>query len=266
MNATRRTAGIVVVLGLAIGGCGSGGDLPSRPIETLMYVTGASGTSFEFADTADVADCKSNGTGIQSPNASHQFPGRTFIPPHLFVMENLFQPMRAVIRNTSTVPLPIQVNIFLGTVQRTQDTIEPGECRTIVTDEPPPPFPTPKPRGAQVQLEVCSPINPDTGDPQIGLDCIGSTADRHISYFATVGDVANSSITNCVLTPLLPACQTPSTFFLEQPKDEVDAVMSVNSGQNPGGLPTAEVHLQLYVNGLNVSNNGGTNPVVKDTL
>src|SRR5262249_9692292 len=203
----------------------------------------------------------------------------------------LFQPMRAVIRNTSSgvcqsgpnpgadcmgdsqctpgtcsAPLPIQVNIFLGTVQRAAATIAPGECRTVVTDEPPPPFPTPNPRGAQVQIEVCSPLNPTTNEPDFDIPCISSTADRHITYFATVGDVANSAITNCILTPLLPACQTPSTFFLEQPKDEVDAVMNVNSGQNPDGPPFAQVRLQLYVNGENVSNDGGTNPVVSDNL
>jgi hypothetical protein len=41
--------------------------------------------------------------------------------------------------------------------------------------------------------------------------------------------------------------------------------MSLNSGQNPGTGPPAEIRLQLYVNGLNVRT-GGTNPVVSANL
>jgi len=232
MTLSRRAAGTAAALLLAVG-CGGSGGIQSRPVETLMYIRGAAGATFMFG-AAGEPDCPADASGIESPNASHQFGDRVFQANHLFVLENLFQPMRAVVRNLSTgvcqggpqpgatctrdddcAPgtcsgaLPIEVIIYLGTNPRVsggEGLVLPGECRAIVTDNAP--F-TPEPSGAQAQLEVCSPLNA-SGEPQLSIPCVESTSDRHLNYFATIGDVQNSNITNCVLAPFLPACQTPS--------------------------------------------------------
>ena len=289
MKTSRLAAASVATLLFSAVGCGSSGGITSRPVETLMYVRGAAGATFMFGQAGEEG-CPASGSGIESPNASHQFGDRIFQANQLFVLENLRQPMRAVIRNlsmgqcqggaqpgaacvrdddcapgTCLGAVPIEVLIYLGTNPRVsggEGLILPGECRAIVTDRAA--F-TSNPSGAQTQIEVCSPLNTD-GEPDLTIPCVESTGDRHLTYFATVGDVQNSNITNCLLSPFLAACQTPTTFFLEQPKDEVDAVMSLNSGQNPGTGPPAEIRLQLYINGLNVANDGGTNPVVSANL
>ena len=255
-----RVARLIGLLGLAA--CGGGGT-QARPVETLMYVSGGTRLQFEFplGDSA----CDSTGTGIQAPNADHQLDGRIFQTPHLFVMENIQQPVRAVIKNTSPPgSAALRVDIYLGLNPQVSNVqIAPGECKAVVTNNVLPL--NPQPSGDQIQVEVCAPNIPN------GLDtpCNASPpeADSHYAYFATIGDIVASNITNCVLFPILDACRTPSTFFLEQPRDEVDAVMSVNGGQNPGGpVPNAAVRLELYVNGQFEEFQGGVDPVVSKSL
>jgi hypothetical protein len=262
----RLRAARLAALLLVAAGCGGGG-VQARPVETLLYVSGTAGLAFEFPQ-GDPA-CPGTGapppSGIQAPNADHQFGDRVFQTPHLFVMENIQQPVRAVIKNTSPAgSAPLVVFLYLGlTPQVSNVMIEPGECKTVVTNATLPLNPIPS--STQIQVEVCSPNIPN------GLDtsCTASppSPDSNFAFFATIGDIEATSITNCNLPsslgPVLDACRTPSTFFLEQPKDEVDAVMSVNPGQNPGGpVPNAAVRLELYVDGQQVDFEGGTNPVV----
>lgn len=258
-------AATVAALLLAAGGCGGGGT-QAQQIETLLYVSGGPGLQFSFPidDPACPGPAPTPGaqapSGIQAPNADHQLAGRIFETPHLFVMEKIRQPVRAVIKNSAESPAPLRIDIYLGLNPQVSNVeIQPGECKAIATNDVLPIDPMPS--GAQIQVEVCSPNIPN------GLDtsCIASppAPTFNIAYFATLGDVATSSITNCVLFPILDACRTPSTFFWEQPKDEFDAVMTVNGGQNPGQpVPNAAVRLELYVDGEFVAFQGGVNPVV----
>jgi hypothetical protein len=250
-----------------------------------MFVTGAQGTQFTFADQDEACGTTPNSSGgITAPNADHQFGGRVFTTPHLFVLENICQPVTAAIRNLDPTH-PIQVNLFLGQTPQVladQGVIGPGECSAVVSAPQGSGCPNPQVTGPQVQVEVCSPFNPVSNQPNLNTSCLPPPTpgalppqDRNIAYFATIGDLKASNITNCILAPILDACRTPTTFFLEQPQGQVDAVMSVNSGQNPGGgVPTAEVRVELYVgdpgtvavfNGF-VDNNAGTNPVVSKTF
>ena len=250
--------------------CGTSDDgSEARPIEVLYYVTGATGQQFEMVASPD-ATCGSLGTGIQSPNVDHQFGTRVFETPYLFVLENAHQPIRAVVRNLS--PNDITVYLYLGlTLQigASEGLIQPGECRTIESDNTTNPPITPKPRGPETQVEVCS--------PKAGLvtSCLDNTTsqDRSYAYFATIGDLKASNLTNCILTPILDACRTPSTFFLENPFDAIAAVMSVNAGQNAPGQPDAQIRAELYINGepvvsgsLPVDANAGTDAIVTKNL
>jgi hypothetical protein len=168
-----------------------------------------------------------------------------------------------MIKNLGTEP--IRADLYLGlNPQVTNFLIPAGACRRIAVTSLPPP--TPMPAGAQVQAEVCAPM----GDPSgvnLNTSCISNPvsdpppADANVSFFSTLGDIEVTHITNCTLTPILDACRTPATFFLEQPKDEVDAIMSVNPGQLNG-----VVRLEVYVDGALVGVQGGSNPVVSESL
>lgn len=283
MYGRRLAAVAVAVLLCAAAGCGGSGVQP-RPIETLIYVNGAvEGTQFTFPSTADAAACGSDLTGIQAPKADHQLVNpdgspRVFETPHLFVLENTRQPILAVIRNDDPVN-PIQVNLYLGVTPQNladQGVVGPNECRTIrSTQEPFTPGPT---VGPEARIEVCSPQTCESSTScksALDTSCVPTPttspnpdstpipiSDRNIAYFASLGDIKGTDITNCVLLPILDACRSPSTFFLQQPEDQVDAVMSVNSGQNTNGAPTAQVRVELYLNGQLADSAAGTDPSV----
>lgn len=268
---TRFRAALASLLLLSLSACGSSGDgSNTQPIEVLYYVSGGPNLTFEFVDAADPA-CGSTGTGIQGFNLDHQFGDRVFRTPYLFVLENARQPIRAVIRNTSL--LPIEVDMFLGAVQVVSggDTglIQPGTCATIESA----PFGTTVPdvRGPQLQVDVCSPLvladpeDPTSAMPDLTLPCADSTLDANIGFFATTGDIAASVLTNCILQPFLDACRSPATFFWERPKDVYAAVMTVNSGQNPEGQPRARLRSELFINGTREDVSiGGETIVEKD--
>lgn len=267
---SRRLAVVAVAaFALAAGGCGGNSGTISRPIETLIYVLGAQGATFEFASTAD--PCDSPGTGIQSPNADHQFGNRVFQAPHLFVLENIRQPVRAVIRNTSAT-LPITAFLVLGQIVQvgeTEATINPGECKEIITNDVIN-FPTPDPSSPEIRVEVCAPRVGDNG-LDLTMQCEETTDNWVWGYFLSIGDVKATNISNCQFPPQPPftldACQSPSTIFMEAPKDQVDAVMSVNPGQSPGGEnPTAQVRVELFVNGELTAAAAGVEAIVSDDL
>jgi hypothetical protein len=246
---------LLVALALASLGCGSSGGSEARPIEVLYYVSGGPNLQFAFADTPDPA-CGSTGTGIQSPNSDHQFGTRVFQTPHLFVLENAHLPVRAVIRNLS--PDPIQVDLFQGFTQQVggdDGLIPPGECRTIASTTQP--FQI-KQIGPEIRTEVCSPTS------GLSTSCLEQPppTDRSIAFFGSTGDLVATNITNCILTPFLDACRTPATFFWQNPQDQFDAVMSVNSLQNPPGQPRAALRTELYVNGNLRDSATGEQPAV----
>ncbi|MGD9764683.1 MAG: hypothetical protein AB7V27_13295 [Candidatus Binatia bacterium] len=251
-----RPFALLALTPLALAGCGTSGDSQFQPIETIYYVSGGPNLQFELVSDEDPS-CGSDGTGIQSPNADHQFDGRIFQTPHLFVLENTRQPVRAVIRNLST--LPIQVDMFLGftqTVGGSAGMIPPGQCRTIASGSTS--SLNPVARGPEVRTEVCAPTE------GLNTSCLDSASDRSLAFFATTGDLVASVFTNCILAPILDACRTPATFFWERPQDSYAAVVQVNPGQNPDGQPPAQVRLELYVNDVLREFQGGVEPIVRE--
>jgi hypothetical protein len=276
MTTRRLAAATVAAMTLAAAGCGGSSGTISRPIETVIYVSGGTGLQFSLASAPDAGACGSNGTGIQSPNADHQFADRVFRTPYLFVLENVRQPVRAVIQNLST--LPIRVDTFLGQVpQNSNVTINPGECQSVVTNEAlalPTPMPTPAFRGPEIRVDVCAPQVFEDGQARLDLmlDCDQSTADWNWGFFSSIGDVLASNISNCqvpALPPfLLDACQSPATYFMESPRDQVDVAMTVNPGQDPGGQnpTTAQVRVELFVNDQRVAVDAGVEAIVSGNL
>jgi len=262
----RRHA--VAVLAACLAASCGGSGVTSRPIETSIFVTGAQGAQFTFGPCADQA-----GSGITAPNADHQLviqptPGgpsqpEIFQAPRLFVLENIQQPVQAVIQNVDPSNA-IQVNLYLGQTLQNSIAVAPGECSAISTFGSGSPPPTPNPSNPEVRFEVCSPIE------GLKVSCVNSTdapflppPDHFFSFFASVGDVRRSNVTNCTLpqSQLANGCLTPATFFLEGAQEEVAAAMSINPGQNPGGgIPNAELRLELYLNGVFQGYNAGQDP------
>lgn len=236
-------------------GCGSSGTNPTRPVETSLYVSGVSGLGmFEFA-SADNPCPGQAGTGIQAPNADHQFGDRVFQTPHLFVMENTLQPVRSVIHNVGDTD--ITANLFLGTQQQTGNVvIQPGECATVSDGT----LVNPQQEGPHIQIEVCSLPLPEGTTSCVHPPVPPDEADRHLAFVASLGDIANTNVTSCLLSGLLTTCQSPATFFLQEPQEVVAVAMTVTSGQNPGGQPPAQIRVELYKNGNLAKHAGGKEP------
>jgi len=255
----RRWLSLAPLLLTAACGAGDNGA-NSRFIEVSYYVTGGKGDQFEIASGTDPC----NGfAGIQSPNTDHQFGGRIFQAPYLIVLENAKQPIRAAIRNLSSDPL--NVNLFLGMQARitgSEGTIQPGECRIIESastiDADGKSRFTPAPKGPKTQIEVCSPTE------SLGTSCLDSASgeDRQYFYFAALGDIEATNLSNCALTGVLDACQSPSTFFIENPQEQVSVAMKINPGQHPQGMDSPQLRVELYINDEPVLS--GTNPVDTD--
>ncbi|MDX2167238.1 MAG: hypothetical protein SF182_09250 [Deltaproteobacteria bacterium] len=257
---TRLLAVLCLLLASA---CGTTGEPEGRPIELLYYVTGFEGQQFEIVTDAAGCDAPPGQyaapiMGIQAPNAQHLLTGRVFETPRLFVLENTRQPVRAAFRNLS-LTAPITVNLYLGFTQAVggdAGTIPPLGCKVIQSDDTV--SLTPKPRGPDTQIEVCS---PDGGNHISCLDNTTST-DRNLFFFASLGDLEQANITNCTLSPILDNCQTPVTFFVQNPVDQIDAVMSVNPGQDAPPAPKPVVRAELYINGTLVDADYDANATV----
>lgn len=256
---------IAIALFAAACGTSSGGTQP-EPAETLIYVTGGTGLQFELVSAGDTAGCPApGGVGIQGPNANHQFPGRVFQSPHLFVLENAFQPVQAVIRakDTNLSPLAVSITIALNPPQVSNVMIAPGECQRVAVS--PTAAPNPKRGLVDAAVEVCAPFSCSScSDVDVNISCVGAPGEADplsssISFFGSIGDIRQSNITNCV-TADTENCVTPATFFLEQPKDQLAAVMQVNTGQAQGN---GQIRTELYVNGTRTDADTGGNPIVQ---
>ncbi|HSP98197.1 MAG TPA: hypothetical protein VL049_13285, partial [Candidatus Dormibacteraeota bacterium] len=194
----------------------------------------------------------------------HQFGDRIFQTPHLFVLENVHPPVRAVVRNLSDQP--VLVDLYLGMTQQmgsgsggpeNPGYIPPGECHTIIGGNGSPNFSIQQ-VGPEIRTEVCSPSE------GLSVSCLEQPPppDRAIAFFGSTGDLVATTITNCSLNPFLDACRTPATFFWQDAQDQFNAVMSVNSGQNPPGQPKATLRSELYVDGNLSQSASGTEPIV----
>jgi hypothetical protein len=151
--------------------------------------------------------------------------------------------------------------MYLGIVQVVGSLIQPGACATIESAS----FGATAPdvRGPQVQVEVCSPRDPQTGQQDLSIGCLDNTLDASIGFFATTGDIVASTITNCLLPPFQEACRTPATFFWERPQDVYAAVATVNSGQSPEGQPKARIRSELYINDDRMDLSSGSETIVE---
>lgn len=257
MRLSLAFASALLLVGAA--GCGKSGSRATRPIEVIYYVNAPEGTRFQLLENAAPRACGSSGIGIQAANAQHLFGDRVFRAPHFFVDENADQPVRGVFVNVdeSANAEPITVDLFLGpNLQASTPPIFPGECDTVGTvrnDTLEPVIP-----GDFVRIEVCA--RPPGADTSISCDD-EEALDARVSFFASLGDLEDSNLTNCNILPVAESCRTPATFFIEDPQEVVSAVFDKLSDQNRDATMRAE----LYINGRLEDTDTGKNTVIVQT-
>ncbi|HSD10004.1 MAG TPA: hypothetical protein VLF14_03415, partial [Candidatus Binatia bacterium] len=113
MRCGHALLALAAVSALSVGGCGKGGSRASRPIEVLYRVSGPSGTSFRILTAAEARPECPRGD-MRARNAVHRFGDRVFQAPHLFILENAFQPTSATFELPADETNPISIDLFLG--------------------------------------------------------------------------------------------------------------------------------------------------------
>jgi hypothetical protein len=255
MQKLRFPLAVMIVLLLAAD-CGKSGSKASRPIEVLYYVSGPQGLPFQVMPQP-IPGCEQE-AGIEAANAEHRFGDRVFRVPHFFVLENAFQPVRAVFVNVDDSPDPesMRVDLYFGTnLQATVPSIPPGECTTVTGEPGEIPDPV---VGREVRIEVCS--RPPDGDRD--APCESDVPDAGVAFFASLGDITATNLTSCQILPVAESCRTEATFFIEDAKEIVSAVFSKLSGQDPDSILRAE----LYVNGELDDVDTGTGDVIVEQV
>jgi hypothetical protein len=233
---------LAVVSILCVAACGKSGSRDKRPIEVLYQVSGPNGTQFKIL-TAEEARPECPGGNLRASNAVHRFGQRVFQTPHLFILENAFQPVSATFELLAGETNPISIDLFLGLTQFDFKTLDPAECANVFTE------------GAldaqphrEFRVEICSSID----DPPDGARC-GQFQDAFVGFFLSSGDTKGSNISTCDLRPVADACRTPATLFVEEPKDQIDVIIDTNSDENRDAVLLVE----LFINGQLVDSSRG---------
>lgn len=281
-TAARR---FLVVLLLFLPACGNGPN-DDRPTEILFFAQGPQGTPFELEPNGNAPDClafstslgpplvPSAGRGLQSHDAEHLF-SNTFLAPYFFIIENEQQPVRGVFRNLSdAAPLNVQRLLFGGDLLTAVE-IGPQQCRSITTfsDAAEATAVPPLRRGPEVRVDVCS-FDRDTDLPGdfrcTDAPALGGSAplvDRQAIFFASIGDLAGTNRTQCLLIQgsSRNQCQTPATMFLNDPQDSVSVVITPITNQTS---PDRRFHGDLYLDGERVDSDtpsvGGDVILIRD--
>lgn len=222
-----------VVPTLFVAACGKSGSRETRPIEVLYQVSGVSGTRFRILPPEEARpECPTG--DLVARNAVHRFGDRVFRTPHLFILENAFQPTSGTFELLADETNPILITLFLGTdLIRAPDDVDPGECVDVATVGDLDPEPN-----REFRVEICGSI----GDPPEGARC-GDFDDDFIGFFLSVGDSRGSNISTCNLRDVADSCRTPATLFVEEPRDRIDAIFDTFSEENRDAVLTVELYI-----------------------
>lgn len=214
-------------------GCGKSGSRESRPIEVLYQVSGPSGTEFRIL-TAEEARPECPTGDLRARNAIHRFGDRVFQAPHLFIMENAFQPTSGTFEVLADATNPLTIDLFLGLFQAdvVRD-LPPGDCADVFTSGE-----QDAQANTEYRIEICGSID----NPPSGARC-GDFPDAFVGFFLSVGDSRGSNVSNCNLRSVTDACRTPATLFVEQPKDRIDAIIDTLSNENRDAVLTVELYI-----------------------
>ena len=89
----------------------------------------------------------------------------------------------------------------------------------------------------------------------------GFVEDPNIAFFATLGDLENTNVTNCLIPPVATSCSTPATFFIQNPLDSVTVVTSKFAGQDPNSV----MRLELFLDDVLVDADDGTDDLIVES-
>lgn len=246
--------GFLFVFGPA--SCGESGSREVQPVEVLLRVSGIQGTAFTVNglvaanaahDLADARACLGSPTDTAlACRTSGDCAGApcepTFTTPQLFVFENAFQPLRGTFRNLDPVN-PIRIDIVAGTFSHAGE-LPPGQSCTFGTDlECIPATPCPD-ETASACAPAPTPVGPVGREARFEVYSLDEGLT--IAFSAAIGDLAGSHQTTCAITPIAPTCQTPATFFLEEPSGSASGVFTKLAGQNIN----VRMRADLYIDGL----------------
>lgn len=234
---------LAVVSALSFAACGKSGSRESRPVEVLYQVSGPSRTEFRIL-TAEEARPECPGGDLRARNAVHSFGDRVFQAPHLFILENAFQPTSGTFEVLADQTNPVDIDLFLGTLPaRNVQDLFPGECADVATGGEVDAQPNP-----EYRVEICGSI----GNPPDGARC-GDFDDAFVGFSLSVGDSRGSNVSSCSLRLVSEACRTPATLFVEEPKDRIDAIIDSLTNENRDAVLTVE----LYIDGELVDSSHG---------
>lgn len=169
--------------------------------------------------------------------------------PHLFVFHNAEQPLTVSFYNLDSTET-LRLDMFAGTFLHSAE-LAPGTCCRIGT-------------GAACEPAAdCGPTPQESGAEEVRFEVTAPQSPAGLGFFATVGDMAATYATACIISPVLSNCLTPATFLFEEAEDHISGVFSKISGQDDNGPLRAE----LYVDGELVdSGQDGENAVAADDL
>ena len=105
----------------------------------------------------------------------------------------------------------------------------------------------------EVRIEVCASV---TGIPS-GAQC-GDFQDDFVGFFISIGDSQSTNLTSCAARPIAEACRTPATVFIEEPKDQVNAVFDTLANENPDAV----LRVEMYVDDELVDSSSGKRNVI----
>ena len=270
-----RAARFLAALSLAAAsGCGKSGERDTNPIELLYRVSGVQGTAFRLLSEPEPG-C--DATGIQSPNADHQFGDRTFTAPHFFVLDNTFQPVRGAFEVLAGQPNPIRIDLFVGLQLTTTDDLQSGECGVLGTQGASCLGPDDCPSGQACNDGFCELVTPMVEGHKIRIELCGSTTgnpndlscgdpqfpEAFVGFSASFGDQNTAHFSSCNAFPIAEACRTPATIFLQEAKHSVSAVFDTLGAESRD----ANLRAELYVDDRLVdTGNGKRNVKVEQDL
>lgn len=165
-------------------------------------------------------------------HASISGPDQTFTATAAFdfVLENAAPPYKGVFTSQDQITVTLTVISGAGQTQVTDSTAPPGKTTATVVTGGTPPMLTPGPASPEVRFDVCA--------PQSGTTSCSTTADPAGSFGILFSGTLGDPVTSHLLSGT-----TPTIYFLEAPRDNVNAVFTRQPFTN------ALLVAQLLING-----------------
>jgi hypothetical protein len=234
----RRAALVLAYVILAISGCGTSGSDPVQYPEVHFAVRPAGQSTFRVDSLI--------GNGVSHFSGSK--PEFTATGAFDIVLENAAPPYEGIFTLVSGDQMTVTLTVIFPTSQSvvSKDT-SPGHPSVVVSTGGAVPVPPPGPANPEVRFDVCAPLANATACSV--ADSVGTFG---VLFNGTLGDPYTSHLLNGV---------TPTIYFLEDPRDNVNGVFT---RQPPVGVLLVA---QLFFDGvLQQTQANANNVIIKQDL